>query len=334
MRDKKGAVELQFNWIYILIAGAIILALATGFVIRWMHTAERGRSAESLRNLETILTSASVVEGGTKLLDTTGIELSYNCKSLRLRGVQIQSLRTAGMFAPTDIKGRKAIIWSDAWFAPFYVGNMLFFTTDNTRYIIVYDKHNNRSLLMRRILFNLIPEQLNIRFIDVTNASTIFDQNNNLVVFAFLDTNPVVFSNVKREKLGVKFTIDDNNETGSVDFLKPTATGWTNSGSSVWIKREMMLGALVSSDFEIYNCVYNNFLDRYEIVSGLLAEKVKVLEANYPNETVYELIEEQLDEIHNDVVSRSFARDVFLDKMKRLEKLNLLLAYKGIPTVY
>ena len=63
MRSKKGVVEIQFNWMFVLIAGAIILALFIGIILRQKGISETTTNALILNNLDAVLSGSEVSVG-------------------------------------------------------------------------------------------------------------------------------------------------------------------------------------------------------------------------------------------------------------------------------
>ena len=60
MADKKGVIEIQFNWIFILVAGSLILLFFFG-IIRWAQTSSTESSSTTISNyIDSLLTGAAV----------------------------------------------------------------------------------------------------------------------------------------------------------------------------------------------------------------------------------------------------------------------------------
>ena len=52
MNSKKGVIEVQFNWIFVLIIGSVILILITGVVIKQKNISETSKNTLILKNLD------------------------------------------------------------------------------------------------------------------------------------------------------------------------------------------------------------------------------------------------------------------------------------------
>ena len=64
MYSKKGVIEIQFNWIFVLIAGFIIITLFTTIIVKQRDVSEKSTNVMVLKNLDAIL-SGSEASAGT-----------------------------------------------------------------------------------------------------------------------------------------------------------------------------------------------------------------------------------------------------------------------------
>ncbi|MBW2988200.1 hypothetical protein DRJ48_01735, partial [Candidatus Woesearchaeota archaeon] len=163
--NRNGAVEIQFNWIFVLVAGALIIAMVTGFALRWIKTSERSEAVEALSNIDTIITATGVVEGETKVVSLPDFSLRYDCNELGYSGVSVGGLRVANLFSPPELKGNSLVMWTRAWFVPFYVGNFVYITTPQVKYNVVYQPGNPSSERLLRMLEDSLPDKVNVDFV-------------------------------------------------------------------------------------------------------------------------------------------------------------------------
>ena len=108
MRRKKGQISIGFHWIYILIAGAIILMFFIGLAVRQKAVAEEKISATVVRTLEGILTGAGLSEQTTHYTELPELEISFNCDdegysdyAIRTSLPTMSTLPTARRCSPT-----------------------------------------------------------------------------------------------------------------------------------------------------------------------------------------------------------------------------------------
>jgi len=282
MRQKKGAVELQFNWIFVLVAGGLILTLVVGFVFRWMHQSEEKNAIETLRNLELIITASGVVEGGREQIDMYGLTMTYDGLTLKFKGVGIPGWRMRSLFVPPKLKGEKMIIWTDSWFMPFYVGNPVYITTDQARYLAVFND-SQKSLQLERMLKEMLPAEVSIDYVNESQYTLVRDYNNYYVVSIFLETSLQPPRPLKAVQNAVVVTMADDNASGLLKFYSKRGSVWNPAGNSVWVQPEMLAGAVVTGDAGLYNSTFSFHKERLSIIAGLLLEKVHQLMVHFPS---------------------------------------------------
>ena len=111
---KRGQVQITFNWIYILIAGGLILLFFAGIIVRQQSLAEERLAGNVVNTLETIFTAAGVSEKTKNFLDTSGIAdltLEFTCEEgvgrygLLEQGISVQD-SVLPLFAPAQLQSQ------------------------------------------------------------------------------------------------------------------------------------------------------------------------------------------------------------------------------------
>ncbi len=145
MIKNKGQVELTFNWIYILIAGTVILLFFIGIVVRQKQASEQQLSIDVLRIMESIFTGAGVSEKTKNSLDISGLvdyTLYFSCREgvteygLKGREARVQNA-IEPIFAPSEIQAPRLSLWSLPYRLPYKVADFLFVTSENTKYFFL-----------------------------------------------------------------------------------------------------------------------------------------------------------------------------------------------------
>ncbi|MEK6969881.1 MAG: hypothetical protein AABW48_05630 [Nanoarchaeota archaeon] len=142
---KKGQVELTFNWIYVALAGAIILLFFVGIVIRQAKVSEEQLSGEVVRILDSILSGASVSEKTKNSVEAGGLSdyvIYFDCNEgvgeFGLKGKPARMQNSIDpLFAPKEIQSSFILFWSLPYHLPFKVIDFLFVTAPNVKYYLV-----------------------------------------------------------------------------------------------------------------------------------------------------------------------------------------------------
>ncbi len=150
----KGQIQLTFNWVYVLIAGAVILLFFAGIVVK-QHTASEERLTEEvIRIMESILTGAGVSEKTKNSIDTSGLAefvIHFDCQEgvteFGLGGGKRIQNSLDPIFGPRELQTTRMSLWSLPYTMPFKVIDFLFVTSENTKYFIFGDTEFAREFL-------------------------------------------------------------------------------------------------------------------------------------------------------------------------------------------
>ena len=133
----KGQVTVQFNWIYVMVAGAAILLFFIMIITQQKDMSEKRLNYKVMNVLENIFTGSTVAENTKNILDTSGVRsevFQFRCEldvdggiydvfSYYGIGGSSASLESPlkVVVAPLDIKTSKMILWSMPYKLPFKV---------------------------------------------------------------------------------------------------------------------------------------------------------------------------------------------------------------------
>ncbi len=145
MANKNAQIQFTFNWIYILIAGAVILLFFIGLVVKQKAVSEENLAVEISRILDSIFTGAGVAEK-TKSSVSVGSLRDYTLQFSCQEGVSRFSIKgtsssledsTNPLFSPSEIKSSTLSLWSLPYSLPFKVSDFLFITSPETKYVLL-----------------------------------------------------------------------------------------------------------------------------------------------------------------------------------------------------
>jgi hypothetical protein len=283
MAKKKAAIEVQFNWVFVMIAGALILVFFFGIVQKQRQISQAKISNSLLTNIESIATGAAVAKGTVQTVDLPNIGVNFECTPECLCTFSIEDIRKEYqdkiIFAPETVEGAQIILWTLDWNAPFRVANFIYATTANDKYFFVYDNANSALLKM---LNRTIPPEVNADFVHFSEYAALENQNYNSAKFVFVDTSGNIPSD-----LG----IDDS-------FRRTPVTGLyiNNGGDAVFydkvsrrrlefMRRETSYygepaayGAIFASGMDSYECNMISGLQRLKNIIEIYTERAEMLD--------------------------------------------------------
>lgn len=285
---KRGAIELQFNWIFVLFAGAIILMFFITIINKQRALAELKTNAVLANNLESIITGAQISTNTVNVIELPSAEVSFECGSYAIGQVKKDTHGNV-VFAPSAVKGSRMIAWARDWSVPYRITNLLYVTGPGIRYIIV----NNSNNLGRKV-FDILPREMNKEVVRKDQLVGLEDKNNGHIRFIFfgppgsddLGNALSSFQHLKDEQVsGVIFpdlaTAAKLPSTGTVNFYKKSGTAFLPSAPSFFLKEESFFGALFSGDDEMYNCEMKKAFQKLSVMSRVYMNRSRELAKFY-----------------------------------------------------
>jgi len=291
--NKKGIFEVQFNWIFILIAGAVILAFFFSVVQKQRDISEQKLSLSLLNEFDAITTGASVAKGAAQRVDLPRAGIDFSCDSCNCQFNIDQFARNYDdkiIFAPKHIEGKDVVFWTLDWQVPYRAANFLYATNDRMKYFVVHDTSTGSQQLREQVTSKL-PEQVNTEFITLDKICTDGDEcvkNENYVQvkFVFLDIN--FGGNLGLHRSFRDTDVSAVHVTGNAVSFFDCPSGRTDvqcsRADSYYVGDASLYGAIFSQDVEMYECNMMSASRRLGYVTEILRNKV--LQFNADNELV------------------------------------------------
>ncbi len=296
---KKGIIEIQFHWIFVLIVGAVILLFFATMIYNQRAVSEQGISADVLSNLESIVSNSMISTKTLNILDVPkGTEIRYkNCNTYEA-GAFSKPTKTIAMFAPERIAGRNLITWALDWNVPYTVTNFLYLTSNEVRYILVDDDKDNFGFI-NEIDKEIMPDAITRDIVYYDNGNFKYMNNdvikakgNYKVRFVFYNNNPSLsavtipnaFKNLRALDLtAVNIIPNTDDRVGAVEFYK-----YDNRNDKFilynqlilnlpYLKKEAIIGAIFSENPETYKCAMEKAFTRLNYVTQVYLDRTEDL---------------------------------------------------------
>ena len=149
MRNKK-AFEIQFNWIFVLVAGAAIMLFFTAVIVKQKSLSEASSQSIVLKSIEAIVTSAGVSTDTTSIIGIPDSDIEAGCGRIAL-GKASRQYQSLILFSPNKITGDKLVMQTLAFSIPYRATNLLYMTSPKVRYIIITGNKNDYKNLAKDI---------------------------------------------------------------------------------------------------------------------------------------------------------------------------------------
>jgi hypothetical protein len=281
---KRAMIELHFNWIFILIVGAIIFLFFINIINKQRELSEARASGTIITNLESILTGAQISTDTVNIIDMPKVEIGFECNRYFIGQVPKQTKGNV-IFSPSLLKGKRIITWALDWNMPYRVTNFLYITDPQLRYIIMGDDGIGGEI------FDELPEEMNKELIK--SSLDVVDKNNYKVKFVFFDNvdegvldefRKMQDEDVTAIVLKDVSALDLIPNTGTVEFFQKDGAGWKSEGETHYLKKEGLFGAIFAADLETYNCVMKKAFKKLNLVTKVYLERCYNLAEDYGTE--------------------------------------------------
>jgi hypothetical protein len=296
MFRKRGQTEVHFHWIFVLIAGAIILTFFVSIVVKQKDISETKSAGKAISGLEQIFTAAGVTEDTLTSPDIPDIELeliceedysAYTIKKTEISDIQIP---TEIIFSPDLVRGDNPLIWTLPWNMPFSVDNFIMITSPQVRYLIVYSsgRENEAS-----VIFEDIPDQINKERVHISGFSGIADKGNYKIKLVFVAESDIQstitlpdwmeetdVSAVRIANQLVQFYEMQGNKLVSSSPADSFAIRPAFPQAS---KDPMVYGAVFAENAGMYRCAMKKAFKRLGIISEIYGKRTEKLSRFYEN---------------------------------------------------
>ncbi len=268
--DKK-AFEMQFNWLFVLVAGAAILLFFTVVVIRQKDVADASTKATVLSSIDSIITGTGVSTDSTSIIEIPNSDIEVGCNRIAVgRGRQYQNLI---LFSPGLLKGNKIIAQTVDFSAPYRATNLLYMSSPQVRYIIIGSND------LAREINKSLPIELEKDFYYFPPAQ-IKNENNYKIMFVVFDNpNSAYLANFQKmpdnDVTAIKVSGSLNN--GEIEFYQKRASSWELKGKSYYLAMPTLVGAVYSGTLEAYECSMRNAMSKFNLVTDIYGDKTREL---------------------------------------------------------
>ncbi len=270
---KRGMIGEQVNWIYVLIAGSLILAFFATLAIRQKGQADSNQAQESLKAIDELMFQPP---RSSQLVHFSNIELTISCDTTGITSLKIgneQALKAEDpVFSPPSIKSNEIIAMTNEWNIPFKASNFIYLTANDTRYVILYRDLESKSIADQ--ISRELPDQANKAVQESTRP--IANTNSKRIVIIGAGIAPSAPSWAAKEISLIQITPQtDDMEEGSITFYQAgqPLPAYPYTGKA------MMIGAIYSGNRKAFDCSMKRAYQRASMVSLIYSMKASKLEA-------------------------------------------------------
>jgi len=303
-KTKKAEIEVQFNWIFILIVGGLILFFFVSIIQHQGRASEQKLSVQLSSEFDLIFTGQSVAAGTTNIISIPKTQIMFDCDSY-IVGSAGKSLGNSIVFSPKMIEGNSLISWTLSWNVPFKVVNFIYLTVPENKYYFVGWTEDEFQQIFNSTY--PMPGNMNIQIVPaLQDVGTLQHQNNPRVRFIVKSGAATLVppASFDADSLGSRLTALEipaekpedlygkiylkffkwgaaSFEADNIDTSQKTSQKTANSFPS--LGREAALGAIFTDDLELYSCNMREKAEkRFGLVKRIYQQRASYIAENLP----------------------------------------------------
>lgn len=261
---RKAQAE-SLSWVFILVAGAIILGFFVYFVFNLTESSSKKTALQLSITLEEKMNAFALLNDQyEKLMLPFATSFEVTCDSLQVKDSPSSQALHHIVFSPETIQGKEISIWTKRWNMPFQVANFFYISNSNYQYVLIYDQQTKEfaeSLFIPKIFS--YEKKTQYDFQELVQRS----RTKNLIVVFFKEPSSKDLSLTQYAKV---LSVNGNEEKGRIIFH--------NEGKSKdYAGEELLIGSIISGESSDYECSFNRALEKLKILTYIYNSKAEKL---------------------------------------------------------
>lgn len=273
-RNKK-AFEMEFHWVFVLIAGALILIFFFTMAQKQKTISQDRLTLTLSTQLENVFISAMQNEGTAQTIPLPTKGIIFYAPSQQPCGQTLcdcnyyifdrpTKFADKIMFVPNELNAPEAIVWTFAWKTPFRATNFFYMTTKKTKYLFVVNTEDSASKQLKNKILRDLPEEIEKEIIEDTSKlskTETYNFENTRIIFINKEPSVSEVNTASKGRQASIVHIDlQNNEaifynkktTGS--FEQTTQKFMLDTTGSEAINEAMLYGVIFAEHPHLYEC--------------------------------------------------------------------------------
>jgi hypothetical protein len=307
---RKKAMEIQFNWIFIIIVGTIIILFFVNISGKYKHNSEMELASGIIDKLSTISSSGKESTNTNQEIKVSGLELTTECRfsgcndigcstEFDFGGMGVRAppwMDIEPIFAPRVMTGDKLVMWSLDWSMPYRVCSILYLTTPGYQYVLVYDDNPATYQFSKDLLKELRKNKfIVVQSKNLSSIGSVKAVGDVFTKYVFLFNPPAGSSYtlsesvIQSKRWDVMYILPgmDPLKSGEIYYSKPSAEKKVpdTAHKGYYLGVPMLIGAIYTDDFDYYSCSVHKIMLKYRDLNAIYLAKTKAINDYYMAES-------------------------------------------------
>ena len=343
--NKNGAIEIQFNWIYIAVVGVIILTIFLNIAGGIRRGAQQQLAIEAVNIFDGIFTSLQGSEKIEHSITLPGLELELasdsevcNYYSIKDSDFGRRSTEYLPVFGPDLIK-KEILSYSIGWDVPFRANYFLYLTSPDIAYVFV-----GQGLDIIDLYEEMPDHRQALTKVKVENPIEFINQNYYKVKYISYTNlnNEDISRSVSKLKNKDVTALYINHDEKSVIYYVKNSDVLTEVSKSYYIDDATLFAAIYSDNLGSYECNLKKAVLRANKISNMLIKRIDKITVNLlpiceselsSYNQAKTLLTQLRDETKTQITSKN-KMDLLINIKNNLQDINSNLNKKSCPTIY
>jgi hypothetical protein len=335
--NRKGVIDVQFNWIFVMIAGFVIFLFIISIVFAQKRNAEAQVGISSMNQITALLKSKQQAPNIYSEINLPSTNINFKCDeatqyfTFKIENAERAQLPTEIIFAPQDLTSNKIMVWSQAFDLGFPVSVFTYITTADS-IILIYNTSENPYALQ---IYNDLPSNVTKKLVKDTVDIQKYKGYARIKIICFSDTGCPTATQYDYTIITTKG--DGLYSYGNVTFHKKSAALDPATQTASYITKSGLYGAIFSDTIGYYRCQTFRALNQFEVKRSLVESRLTLIQDVLPQGNCRKTINMSLDWEVNNMRNLYLNEDniTFLQQnIKDMDKSNTNLILDSCAKIY
>ncbi len=279
--NKRGAIELQFNWIFVLVAGFIIFTFIISIILSQKKSADAALGVDITNQITAELQGK---RAPNTFYEVTIPESTFTFRCTKDDGYfdmkisESTPLPTDIIFTDKTLQTKKLYLWTREFRLPYTITTVTYLTQPSTAFIL-YNATGNTAYTVNELRY------LDEIYADLssTNITLLVANGNDIASKAgqFKRSHIICFDG-NCPKTIANTNVYDITPNQTLNSLDAYGTIKINGGDeTAYITKTTLYGAIFSENKNYYECQLNRLMGQFEIKRELMQTRIALLDEGY-----------------------------------------------------
>ena len=259
----KQAQSMQFNWIFVVVAGAIILTFFVGFGVQYIGLQKTRENVETSQGIDQIINGLKGQEQFKSIELPSQFTFGFNCDKFIINkdAKSVQYLNGKIVFTQDASNVNTLYAWTKEFKKVYRIDNLIYLADSRRHFYLITDGNEDYAHNLYGGMPSTFENLEEINYNDLTIGNKIKGINNEFIFF----------SSPSQDK------IDELKDKGTIIIIDPLNRIITFDDSQEFsiIDDSLIYGAIFSGNSSNYKCSYNSLVKKFNTINSIYQKKAE-----------------------------------------------------------